>query len=290
MAWFIYALITAILVSASVLAQKRALLREHAMEFSTILAFINLAISLPLFLIIDYSALSWTPIIILFFATMLGALAFLFTAKGVRHMEISDASPLFAFGPAFTAVFALIFLGEAITGWQVAGIALLIAGSFILETKRHQTLLDPIKVFIKSRYIHFILFALALYAITSVVDRYILGQGMMNPLAYIAFAHVFLAIHFFIMSTVFHDGLKGVKHGLKRVGWWIVLVAVFTVGYRLSQALAVTEAEVALVSAVKRTSALFTVIVGGELFHEANLPRKIVACVIMVVGALLIIL
>jgi len=89
---------------------------------------------------------------------------------------------------------------------------------------------------------------------------------------------------------VFHDGFQGIKRGLKNSGWWILLVAVFTLGYRVAQAEAVSIAYVALVGAIKRSSALFSTIIGGELFQEKNLFRKSVACLIIVVGVLIIVL
>ena len=45
-----------------------------------------------------------------------------------------------------------------------------------------------------------------------------------------------------------------------------------------------------LVIAVKRMSAFFVVLIGGELFHEKNLLRKSIACLIMLAGAGLIVL
>ena len=105
-----------------------------------------------------------------------------------------------------------------------------------------------------------------------------------------AFAHIFLAIHFVAMMSIYHDGIAGIKKGLKNAGWWILLVAVFTVGYRLSQSYAMQNAEAALVSGIKRSAALFATIIGGKLFHEKNLFRKAIACILMIGGVILIIL
>ena len=84
-------------------------------------------------------------------------------------------------------------------------------------------------------YIHYIVLSLILYGFTATIDRTLLGYYDFQPVAYIVFAHVFLAFHFLIMMHLFHDGMKGVRHGLKSAGWWILLVAVFTVGYRLAR-------------------------------------------------------
>jgi len=78
--------------------------------------------------------------------------------------------------------------------------------------------------------------------------------------------------------------------GFKAAGWWVLLVGLFTVGYRWTEVNAMAMVPVALVVAIKRTSGFFSALIGGELFHEHNLPRKLAACVILLGGALLVVL
>lgn len=290
MDWIFFAFLTAILVAASAITQKKALFKEHAMEFSATLAILSLIVAAPLFISIRWENLEIFTLFILFFASIFAALAFLMIAKAMRHMEVSDTSPLLVMTPAFTALFAFIFLGESITWIQVGGLVLLIAGSYVLELKRESGILGPFILFKKSKYIKFIFLAMMLYGLTATIDRLLLGTYKMQPEAYIAFFHLFVAIQFLIMIWAFYDGLKGVKNGLKNAGWWILIVALFTVGYRLAQSFAISEAKVALVSAIKRTSALFAVVIGGELFHEANILRKAIACLIMLAGVFMIVI
>ena len=68
----------------------------------------------------------------------------------------------------------------------------------------------------------------------------------------------------------------------------ILLVAVLTTGYRIMQSQAAALAAIGLVIAIKRSSALFTTIVGGEIFRERDLIRKTIACSIMIGGVYLI--
>ena len=90
--------------------------------------------------------------------------------------------------------------------------------------------------------------------------------------------------------TLFHDGIKGIKFGIKTAGPWILVVALLTVGYRLAQMHAVKIAYVGLVLPVKRMSALFTTLIGGGIYHEHNLIRKAVSCIVMIVGVLMLVL
>lgn len=288
--WLIYSLIAAIFTAATSITEKKTLLKEHAMEFSTVLSIIILIISIPLFFIIDYSKLQLIPIILLFFSAILGATGFLLVAKSVRHMEISNSAPLFALGPGIITLLAFIFLKETISRNQTIGIMLLITGAYILEIRENKSILEPIKTLKKSRYHQYIILALILYSITSLFDRAILSRYDMNPIAFIAFAHIFLAFNFIIMLHIFHDGIKGIKHGTKNAGWWILLIAIFVISYRITQAYAIKIANVGLVTAIKRTSTLLTVIIGGEIFREKGLFKKTIASSIMILGAILIVI
>ncbi len=73
--------------------------------------------------------------------------------------------------------------------------------------------------------------------------------------------------------------------------WVLILIlAVATIGYRFFEILAIKEAaSVALAIAIKRTSVFFAVLIGGGLFKESNLLRKIIATLLLIIGAILII-
>jgi len=288
MLWLIYALTAALLTAACSIFQKKTLFKEHAMEFSTVLALFNMVLALPFFFFVDFSSLILKPLVYMFFASILAAVAFLLIAKAVRHMEISSVSPLLIMGPGLTAFLAFVFLGEKLTATEISGICLLLIGAYILETKEIKHLLEPLKVFKESRYIHFILIALILYSITSLFDRIVLAHYNLTPETYIAFIHIFLAINFFIMLAFFHDGIKGIKHGIKTAWRPILIISVLVISYRFFQANAVKLARVGLVVSVKKISVLFTVVLGGEIFHEKNLVKKTIASVIMILGIILI--
>jgi len=288
--WLAYALLCAFLLSAQSIVQKKTLMQHHAMEFAASLAMFSMVLCIPLLFFIDFSLINPIAIMIIFFVSILGSIAYLFVAKSVRHMEISEASPMLVLGPGITAILAFFFLGEKLNSLQVLGIGVLIFGSYLLELKDYHDIWHPMRVLKTSRYHYFIIAAIVLYSICALCDRYVLSRFDFDPVAYIAIVHIFLAINFLIMITIFHDGWRGIVNGSRNMGVWLLLAAMLTVGYRMAQITAVKTAYLGLVLPIKRMSAFFTVIVGGELFKEHNIRRKSVACAIMVVGVLMIVL
>ena len=290
MTWLIYATTAAVLVAAAALLEKKSLLREHAMQFSAILAIVNLAIGLPFLVLADYSNLNIKIIMLMFFASILGSLAFLFMAKSVRHIDISISAPLLALSPAVTALIGFILLGEILTIFQIMGMGLIVIGSYVITFEKKDTFLKGIMNFIKYKYYRFIMFSVILYAFASITDKYFLTTYNLEPVTYVAIMQVFIAFHLFVMISIFHRGYKDIQEGFKRAKWLILFISVFTVGYRFAQAEAFKQAQTGLVIAIKRMSALIVVAFSGKLFHEEHLIKKIIASLIMIIGVLLIVL
>lgn len=296
-AWIIFVFLAAIIASAANIVQKKTLLKQHAMEFSTVMAIFAALITIPFWFLADMSLLSLKEIGYIYIASLLGSIAFLYIAKAMRHMAISISSPFTVFSPLFTAITAALILQERITFLQGAGIAVLMIGAYVLESHSHQNMFEPFKHIFKSKYIRFIFLALVLYGFSSVFDKKILGTvadgGFAVPvLTYLPLVHFFIAINFIVMILLFHDGFEGIGKGIKHNWKWVFVVAVLVVGARLAQQYAVSLPGVliSLVVPIKRLSALFATIIGGELFHEKHILRKSIACVIMIIGAVLIIL
>lgn len=297
MQWVFLALGSAMLNALSSVTEKKTLFKEHAMEYATVISLFMFVLSLPLLVIADFSGITQQQWLLMFLISLLDAVAFLYITKAVRHMELSESSPLFVYGPAITAVLAFFFIGEMLTARQVAGILSVTLGAYVLELKhmksREAEILRPFKVMLQSKYIHYLFFGLVLYAVAAVMARFILNTNnpdAVDPYALLIVTHFLVAAIYLIMLHRYHDGFKGIKHGIHNAGKLIILAAIFLFASRvfLTVALAIPAAEVALILGVRRLSSLFSTVLGGELYHDKNLSQKIFACIIMIFGALLI--
>jgi len=290
--WYIYGLLTAVLAAAAAITIKHTLFKEHAMEFAATLALVVAAITAPRLPYIDYAAIPLAAYALILLVALLAATAYLFVTKAVRHMPISMSSPLLVLGPAFSAILAYFILGETLTPINIAGLVLVLGGVYTLEHHPGVSLKKNLQLIGQQRYIKYLLAALVLYATTGVADRYILNTLNLNVWDYLALVHLFIAGFFFFLLWLFHDGKEGIKHGLKNALLPIIIIALLTLSYRYTQSVAISMAEgkLGLVSALKRTSALLVIFVGGSLFHEKDLPQRIFATFIIIGGVLLIII
>jgi drug/metabolite transporter (DMT)-like permease len=289
MNWFFIALISALLSAAAAIAQKKALFKMDAAEFSFILAVFNFVLSIPFFFSLNISELSSAGVTVLFVKSVIGVLAFLCVMLAIKNLEISGALPLMALTPAFVALFAFIFLGEVITGLEMAGMSLLLIGTYILDVDKEQKFFIPFRILFKSKYYHYIFFALLLFTASSILDKALLVRMKISPFAIVGIQHLFFFIIFLAIFVLKNKKpLQYLKSIDSKMYMWIVMISVITIGYRYTQILAIKTAPVALVLSVKRISVFIAAVAGGKIFKEKRLFVKAVAAAIMIAGAVLI--
>ncbi len=289
MSWFLLAFISALFSAAAAISQKKILFKVNALEFSLLLSILNIILLIPLFFFLDYGKIFVDKLLILYIKTILEAFAFWNVMLAIKNFEISKALPLLALTPGLVAISAFIFIGDALSLNEVFGILLLILGTYILETKSKQDLLTPFKVFIGSKRHHYVITALLLFTITSIMDRLLLHKFNLEPESFLVFQNLFIAINFifiFLFSKKSFNNLqKFIRSDLLKL---LILISVFTIIYRYAQIEAVKIAPVALVLAVKRISIFLAAIIGGRIFKEHNLWVRAAATAIIIIGTLLI--
>lgn len=288
MEWYFYALISAFFIALSTIAGKKALFKVHAMEFRTTLKVLEVPLLLLLIPFINLNIEPWAYIYIFLIASI-AVVAGLFWAKAIKHSEISAVGPLQNLSPIFLVILSFVLLKETVTLQQGIGIAILIIGTYVLEVDHKiSNLKEPILKIIKTKTIHFVLISLFLYSLSAVGDKYMISS--VDKITYLFWVWMFMTIISLAISSIFYNGLKDVVYCIKKSGGMIFLAGIFSFISALAYFQALTMVMVSLLIPLKRLSTLFVTLLGGELFHDHGLKLKAVACVILIVGALLVVL
>ncbi|MCK5025846.1 MAG: EamA family transporter [Nanoarchaeota archaeon] len=303
MNWFMFAFMAAIFMAAYHIIRQKALSKEHVMEYLTIYSIFCFILLLPFVSQVDFSQpiLMW---ILIFFKSLVACLGFVFISKAYKHMGVSLVAPLALLTPLFFLLISVFFLREDLKAIHFGGISLLLIGTYILEIDHSQAgpgfknklqhLLSPFQVF-RGKYYHYILLATFFFSLTITFDKIILVPDVIgldiqavDSMTMLFLFRMFAVLIFFTILSFSYDGYKGVIHGVKNAWGWIALAAlVFNISdYFYFNAM--TLAFAALVVSVKRLSAFFTTLVGGEIFHEKNLLHKSVASLVMIGGVVLL--
>jgi len=289
MEWWYFSVFSALLSAFAAIIEKKILFKEKALSFTIVLAVFNFVLASIFFFFVDFSKISSFTLLVVFFKCILNGLAFLCVMYAIKNLELSDALPLLALTPGFIAIFAFLFLGEKLSLLEIFGLILLIFGSYLFAIRK-KGFFESLRSLIRSKGQRYVLVALFLFTLTAILDKIILSRYNLAPAAYMGFQHLFFAIIFILIFVFVGRKFSEVKLTLKDSWPLILILAVATIGYRYFEILAIKQAvSVALAIAIKRTSVFFAVLIGGSLFKESNLLRKIIATLLLVIGAILII-
>ena len=284
MDWYLIAFISALLSALAAIGQKKLLFDMEALDFSLILSIINALIALILIPIIQFNEISTLSLLILYFKTIIGALAFLFVMLAIKNLEISGALPLMILTPAF------FILGENLSALEIVGLGTLLMGIYILETSTTSSMLESLKVFRTSRYKRYLVGAILLFTISTLIDKFLLKNHQLAPISFLFFQQIFLAINFVIIYLLSKGKVSSLTKSVSiKMVLSVLLISLFTIGYRYTQLEAMKIAPVALVLSIKRTSIFFAAIIGGRIFSERALLRRGIATLFLLIGVYLIV-
>ncbi|MCR4322581.1 MAG: DMT family transporter [Candidatus Azambacteria bacterium] len=286
----VFSLLSAFALSVCSVAAKKALRKEHSLDFSIFANILGVLLLLPFIGFIDFN-IDLLHLGLIYIASFFGVFAFWFSIRALRHIEISVEAPLANLSVVFTALLGYLILGEKLGGFDMLGIFLLFLGAYLIEVNHGGVdLLYPFREFKNSKYIHYLLLGVIFSSLATITDRLILKETPV--MTYLFFVYLFLTINHIALFFLFHR--KDVplsiiyKEAKDSIGWAIL----FSIARLISSffmALALTMLYAALVVALKRLSVLLSIVLGGSLFHEKQWKWRMGSAMIMLLGILLII-
>ena len=286
--WYGYALLGALFVAVSSILEKKVLAHHEPMHLSGSVAVVGGVLSLPLLLLVDWATITPPLLGLIYCISLLSAVAFCITAYAMRKLDAGELSPILALVPAATAVFASLALGEYLTLQDAAGLFVVVGGLMMLELPALVALRrKALKK--KAGALMLAFLAVFVYAVSSVLDRVVLGIGNVRALDFIVLTQTGTLITFIVYDLVRHKKDRFLMSSLTREPGKVAAIAALLFLSRIFHAQAISMAYVALASALKRSGAIFTVLLAGTILKEKGTMHKLAALLVILGGVLLII-
>ncbi|MBI2625979.1 MAG: EamA family transporter [Candidatus Nealsonbacteria bacterium] len=210
-------------------------------------------------------------------------IALILFMKALQIGELSLTAPLLSFTPVFLIFTSRIMLGESIGFLGICGVALITAGTYALELRREKGIWGPIKALLKDKAALMTLIVALIYSVSSNFNKIAVANS--SPITYLVFVQMISALVFITIIFLKSDQkFAGIKSGWKM----LLAVGLFTALSLFAQMTALTLAMVPYVISLKRTSAVFSVILGFIAFKERNIKPKLIGSILMMAGVLLI--
>jgi uncharacterized membrane protein len=284
MTWFVLSFLTALCESLKDVFSKKGLANVDEFVIAWALRFFALPFLLPMLFFVKIPALGkqfWPALLI---GGSLNVVTTILYMKAIKQSALSLTVPMVAFTPLFILVTSPLIVGEWPNFWGVLGVLLIVAGSYVLNLgERQRGCLAPFRALLQERGPRLMLITAFLWSITANFDK--IGVRNSSPLFWsITLAAFAVLVLFPVMLYQSQRAIKQIPMRLRAllpIGFFGAMTAIL-------QMTAISLTLVAYVIAIKRTSAVMSVVWGHLIFKEKGVKERLVGAGIMVVGVLLI--
>ena len=205
-----------------------------------------------------------------------GGVPFLLFFQGLTTASAASAALVQKSLFLWVALLALPLLKERLSAWQVLGLAVLAVGQFLLQPLTHwggwgtgETL---------------ILIATLLWAVETILAKKVLGWMSSQTAALGRMGIGALVMWIFLSFT----GRAGIAFTMNGTQWlWIVVTAVFLMGYVWIWYSALKWAPATLVTSVLTIGAIVTILLSASFDRQTATALQIVAIALLLLGAAL---
>lgn len=222
---------------------------------------------------------------LLFVKALLMTCSWILAYSALKHLPISIVTPIRASSPFFTLIGAVFLYGEHPITLQWLGF-FLILGSMIAYSYIGRK--EGIN-FTTNRWFFAIVLATFFGACSGLYDKFLLQQRDYTAVTllwwFFVYVTILMAITFLLMKRF--TKLSNAKFQWRWSIFGISALLLFA-DYFYFTGLKDPEALVLLMSAVKRSQVLFTVLIGGLLFKERNLGLKLIPLLGVLIGVFFI--
>lgn len=201
----------------------------------------------------------------------------------MRELPVSISSPIRASSPLWTLIGAIILFHELPTIWQGVAMLLIFVGYYIFSVIGK---LEGIH-FTKSKGIYLIMLGTLIGSASALYDKYLLGVLKLDRemLQFWFSADLVMILGLaWLIRTVF-----GHKHPFEW-RWCIPVTGILLIlaDWLYFYAVSVPDAQISILSLIRRSNCIVTFAVGGIWFHDKNLKKKAIPLALILLGVILL--
>ncbi len=201
----------------------------------------------------------------------------------MRKLPISLAAPIRSTAPLWTFIAAIFIYGEVPS--LVAGIGMLtiFIGYYALSV------VGQLEGFsFRNKSMLLIVAGTLLGSTAAIYDKYLLNNLQISPLKVQLYFSYFLVLIYFIVWIIINRVAKVDKPFYWR--WTIPVTGVLLIASDLVyfQAVSLPDAQISIISLLRRCSCIMTFIAGSFIFRDKNVLKKLFALCVVLIGIVLL--
>ncbi|MBF0351009.1 MAG: EamA family transporter [SAR324 cluster bacterium] len=219
---------------------------------------------------------------ILMISGVMNLLATFLSLKALKLSDISLTIPMLSFTPALMLLTSPLLLGEFPRPLGIAGIGLIVTGSYVLHLKNWSDgYLAPITAVFHEKGTRLMLLVALILSVLANIDK--IGVQRTSTISWGVAVNTFLVIALTLLVV------RKKKFSTALIHWKkLTTIGLLYVIASFSGLIAIQLTLASYMIAVKRTSILMSVFWGYLFFNEPQIKKRFIAAVIMVSGIILI--
>ena len=282
--WFLLSLLCALSLSVADLLSKIALHDADIYLVSWVKVSLALLFLFPGIFFVPIPAINRTFILICLILFPMEVLALLLYMKAIQVSPLSLTVPFLALNPIFVVLTSYIMLHEKLDIHGLLGVLLIAIGSYLLNADQARYgIFMPLKAIIRERGSWIMIIVAGIFSITANLGKMAISET--NPFFFSIFYCIVMTVIVLPFPMFFS------KRPLKKLreGFWIFIgIGIAMALMVLFHMMAIVRIQVAYMISIKRTSLIYTVLLGCLLLHEKNFGERFIGSTVMFFGVLLI--
>jgi len=242
----------------------------------------------PIFALLVWGAphrpLDWTFFAAVTICQPLEVVAILLYAHAIQRSPLSLTIPFLSLTPVFTMPASYFLLGEKPGLAGGAGVVLIAVGVYVLNIQaRHTGWLGPLRAVAREPGSRMMIVVALIFSVTSAIGK--IGVLHSGPIVYAAVSSAMFSV---VLGVIAVRRAPNAWGQVRDNGRAFFLLGALYVAMATCHFKAVEIAPVAYMIALKRTSILFSVVLGWVFFKEENIRDRLLGASLMLGGAVLI--
>ncbi|MDR0872014.1 MAG: DMT family transporter [Prevotellaceae bacterium] len=292
--WIFLALLSAVLLGVYDIFKKISL-RENAVIPVLFLSILTSSIILlPIHLLSvfapDTTSVFYVPAVdfrthlLILLKSVIVLASWLFAYFAVKHLPITIASPVKATQPMWTVVGALLIFGERLSGFQAAGVAVILLSFYLFSVAGAREGFS-----LKNKWIWFIVLATLSGSASGLFDKYLMREF---PRFTVQVYYTYYQAILMLIITLALWYPKRKSSTPFRWWWSIALISFFlvTADFCYFYALSMDGSLIAVISTLRRSGVVIPFLFGALYYREKNLKFKMIPLVGILIGILFLFL
>jgi len=282
--WIILSILCAICDAFRYFFQKISLKEtdEYIVSFSV--GVITTILLIPLLFFMKFPGLSLKWVIPLIISASLNVVTILMFYKALKYSDVGLIAPFMSFTPVMMLLTAPFMIHEIPSILGIIGVVLVVFGAYAININYSKKgFLEPFKEIIKNKGSRYALLSSLIVGIAGSFDK--IGIKETSPFFWSFFLMFFIAISYTIILLI---RKQKILSEIKREYKPLFLISFFIAAGIIMQMIAFNMTQITYVVAIKRSSILFTVLLGYFFLNEKNLKQRLIAAIIMVAGVAMI--